>query len=661
MAISSPGIGSGLDVAGIVNQLVALERRPLDALDSKEAQAQAKGTAYDSLKSALSAFQTAVAGLASPAKFAAVTAAVGDTKVASVSATSSALSAVGTYSFEVQSLAQAHRLKSENFPSASSVVGTGTLTIQFGTYADGDFTANADKAAGTIEIDSSHASLAGVRDAINAANVGVAASIVNDGGGDRLTIVSKTTGEASALRITVEDDDLDNADAEGLSALAYDASDGGVSNLTQAAAAKNATVEIDGILVSKATNTISDAIEGVTLNLLKTNVDDPTTLTVGRSTSGTTAAVESFVKSYNDLRKAVSDLTRYDPITKKGAILNGDSAVSSVENQLRGLFNTQISTTGGLSSLSQVGIAFQKDGTLKLDATKLSAVLADSSKDVSALFAAVAKPTDSLVSFVSSTSATKNGTYGLTISQLATQGTAVGGSAAALTIGAGTNDRLYLTVDGVATSVTLAAGTYTATTLAAEIQSKVNGSSALSTAGAGVVVSQSSGVLTMTSKRYGAASTVEISGGSAAADLFGTQVETAGVDVAGTIGGVQATGEGQTLTAASGEATGLEITVTGGALGDRGTLTFARGYAVELDQLLGTMVGATGALQGRKDGISASIKDIAARRLTLERRIEEVEKRYRAQFTALDAVISKMNSTSAYLTQQLAGLAKTKS
>jgi flagellar hook-associated protein 2 len=657
MAISSPGIGSGLDINGIVSQLMALERRSVTALDTREAKYQAQLTAYGTLKGALSSFQGAVAGLATASKFTTVKASVADTSVATVSTSGAA---DGTYALEVQTLARAHKLKSTPFAASSTTVGTGKLTISFGTYSGDTFTLNPDKSSKEITIGAGQASLAGVRDAINAAKAGVTASIVNDGTAYRLTVTSNDTGLANAVRITVDDDDATDTDMSGLSQLVYDGRTvSGVQNLTQTVEARNATLRIDGIDISNASNTITDAIEGATLTLLKENTPSTTAVTIARDTAGVQSAVQGFVKAYNDLHKVMNDLSKYDPAAKKGSILTGDSTLRAVQAQLRNVFNTALNTAGGgLSSLADVGITFQNDGTLKLDSAKLTAALADPTKDVSTLFAAVGKPTDSLISFVSSTEDTKNGDYSVTISQLATQGKAVGGAAAGLTINAGSNDSLSLTVDGVAVTVTLAAGVYTATSLAAEIQSKVNGVSALSAAGSKVTVTQSAGVLTITSNRYGAASSVTLTGGNALNGLFDSPTATAGVDVAGTIGGVAAAGSGQTLKGA-GNAAGLELKVAGGTLLDRGTVKYSRGYAYELDKLVGKILEDDSLLDGRLDGINASIKDLTTRRESMERRLVATEARFRAQFTALDVMMSRMQSTSNYLQQQLANLPKT--
>jgi flagellar hook-associated protein 2 len=657
MALSSAGIGSGLDVSGIVSQLMALEQRPLAALANKEAKYQAQLSAYGSLKGALSTFQSAVAALATPAKFSAVNGSVADGTIAT--ATVSSAATPGSHALEVQTLAQAQKLKSGTFAATTTAVGTGKLTISFGTYAADTFTLNPDKATKEVTIGAGQNTLSGIRDAINAANVGVSAAIVNDGTGNRLTISSKDSGLANALRIAVTDDDATHTDTAGLSQLAYDGrTPSGITNLTQTVEARNAVVVIDGISVSKSSNTISDAIEGVTLSLAKVNTPATTTLAIARDTAGVQAGVTSFVKAYNDINKTIGDLSKYDATTKKGSVLTGDSTLRSVQNQLRGLFNTPLASAGGgLSALSDVGITFQTDGTLKLDATKLTAALNDPSKDVSTLFAAVGKPTDSLVLFAGSTADTKAGVHAVSLTRLATQGKAVGSAAAALTINAGVNDTLGVTIDGVAASVTLAAGTYTAASLAAEIQAKLNGNTTLSTAKVTTAATQSGGVLTLTSTRYGSASIVSVTGGNASADLFGTAVSTAGVDVAGSIGNASATGAGQTLTG-SGDALGLALKVTGGSTGDRGSVSYARGYAYQLEKLTAKMLETNSLIDGRLSGLNTSIKELTPQRTAINTRLEGVEKRLRAQFTTLDSLMGRMQQTSSFLTQQLASLPK---
>ncbi|UJP00153.1 MAG: flagellar filament capping protein FliD, partial [Nitrosomonas sp.] len=325
------------------------------------------------------------------------------------------------------------------------------------------------------------------------------------------------------------------------------------------------------------------------------------------------------------------------------------------QTRIRSAISDPLTTAGGgLSLLSEAGISFQLDGTLKLDSAKLSKALNDPTKDISTLFASVGKTSDSLVSFTSAKPETVNGKYALNISQIATQGTAIGSTAAALTINTGINDSLNLTIDGVNANITLAAGTYTATSLAAEIQSRINGTSAISSAGIKVTVSQSAGNLAITSDRYGSASTVSITGGNGKSDLFGTPVETTGVNVAGTINGITATGSGQTLTGAA-DSSGLVLKITGGSTGARGDIDFAHGFAAKLNKLVGEMLNGN-LIDSRIDGINSSIKDIGSQRDALNQRLADTEKRIRAQFTALDTTIASMTQTSNFLQQQLSKL-----
>jgi flagellar hook-associated protein 2 len=545
-------------------------------------------------------------------------------------------------------------------------VGSGTLTIQYGTYDSNSntFTLNNAKPAQTVTIDPANNTLSGVRDAINAANIGVSATIINDGASNRLVMTSKDTGASSSIKISVSDSDGNDLDASGLSQLAFDptAAAGTGKNMAEVQSGQDAKLKIDGIDISKPSNTITDAIEGVTLNLLKSNTGSPTTLTVGRDVAGVKASVEAFVKAYNNVSQTLASLSAYNAGTKTGAALQGDSTTLSIQSRIRATLSAAVgggAAGSGLSSLSDIGVAFQKDGTLALDSTKLQAALDNDFDGIAGLFAAQGKSSDSLVSYVGSTGNTAPGNYAVTVSRLAAQASLAGSQAAGLTIIAGVNDQLDINVDGTSASITLSAGTYgSADALAAEVQSKLNGTAGFMNAGNSVTVSQSAGALTITSARYGSASAVSITGGNGAANLMGASpASTAGVDVAGTINGVTATGLGQTLSAAVGDhAEGLRVDINGGPLGSRGNISFSRGYADQLNTLVGGFLTSDGMLASRTDGLNASIKDLDKRQSDFNDRMAATEARYRAQFTALDTMLSSLNQTSAYMTQQLSAL-----
>lgn len=664
MPIVTPGIGSGLDVNGIVKQLIAVESQPLTGLNVKEAGYQAKITAYGTLKGAIATFQTAQRGLSEIARFQALKASSSDTTIYGAFATGAAVP--GTYSVEVVDLAQAHKLRSNGFANVTDAVGTGTLTFQYGTYDSGlnTFTLNSAKAAQTVVIGPGQNTLSGIRDAINAANIGVSASIVNDGGANpnKLTLTSKDTGAASSIQLTVTDGDATHTDSSGLSQLAYNPTSGlGTGkNLVQSVAAQDANLTVDGITnIKKPSNTVTDVVQGVTLNLLKKSPTPGTgtVLTVTSDTGSVKTAVESFVKAYNDINKTVGDLTAYNAVTKKGSILQGDASALAIQRQVRGVLTSALqSSNGNFNLLSQIGVSFQKSGNLALEGAKLDAAINTNFNDIAALFAAVGKPSDSLVNFVSASSSTKPGIYAVTVDTLATQGKSVGSTAPGLTITQGSNDTLSVTIDGVNATVTLGAATYaSAGALAAEVQSKINGAGALTTAGAAVSVTAGAGnAITITSSRYGLASTVSVAG-NGVANLLGTPTNTAGVNVGGTIGGVAASGNGQNLTG-TGKADGLKLLVTGGAIGARGTITYSEGYAKQLDRLVDNLLGTNGPIAIRTDGLNASVKDIAGQRDTLNRRIANTERSLRERFGVLDSLVSRLRSTSDFLSQQLARL-----
>ncbi len=649
--LSAPGIGSGLDVNSIVSQLMAVEQQPLTALQTKQASYQSQISAYGQVKSALATFQAAVQALSTPAKFKVYTGTVSDPNVLSVTAGAGATPA--SYQIETTQLAQQQKIGSGDYASTSTVVGTGSLTIQVGTYdaTGGTFTQNSSQPAATITIDSSNNTLSGIRDAINTANAGVSASIINDGTGNRLVLTSSNSGVDNSIKLTTTDDDGNNTDTTGLSALAFDpaAAAGAGKNQSQLAAARNALFTVDGIAISKSSNTVTDAIQGVTLNLAQTNVGNPVSVAINQDTQSITSAIQTLVQTYNNADKILRNLSAYDAQNQTASVLTGDSTVRSLESQMRSTLTASVGST--LSTLSSIGVAFQPDGTLAVDTTKLQNALSANFNNVSSLFAANASISDSLISVVGTTSSTQEGSYGVNITSLATAGQLTGASAAGLTITAGMNDQLSLLVNGVSTSVTLSPGTYaSAAALATELQTQING--ALS---GSVAVSESGGTLSITSNQYGSASNISITGGNAATGLFGASPSSiAGQDVSGTINGQAATGSGQTLTAnAGGPAAGISLLVSGGSTGARGTVNFSQGIASRLDQYLTSVLSDTGSIAARTDGLNSSIKQLTNQESTLQDRLTLIEQRYRSQFTALDTMLSSMSTTSSFLTQQL--------
>ncbi len=664
-SITASGMGSGMDINGLVSQLVAAERQPVESrLNRREAALQTRISAIGNFKSALSTFQSALSGLRNASTFeSSAKATVTNDKLLTASASKGA--PVGSYSVKAEQLAQAQRLATSadhRFKNLTDVVGTGTLTFQFGTYGgtagNPTFTANPDQSVKTLTIDASNNTLSGVMKAINDAKVGVQASIVNDGGGYRLVLGSTATGSANSLKITAADGDGNHTDLAGLSLLAHDptlATAGSGKNMIQTMAGLDARAIIDGLTVTSASNTLKEAIPGVTLDLKGTD-SAATTLSVAQDNGAISNGVQSFVKAFNELASTVKSLTSYNAETKQAGALQGDFSVRSIFGQLRGELNKIVSgASPQLDSLADLGITTERDGTLKLDSSKLQKAIAVDPQGVAGLFARAGRTTDPLVNYIGATSASKTGSYAIQVTQLAMQGSYTAAALAAdpLTIN-GNNNTFALKVNGTQSgTITLTQGTFSSTQLAAELQSRINGDSALQAAGASVSVSFSGGKFTLTSASYGASSSIEFTMANATLGFnTGATGSTPGKDVQGMIGGVEATGAGRKLTGTGG-ATGISVEVLGGTTGERGKVSLSDGLAQRLDNLLSDVLGGDGPLSGRTESLNKQVDRLGDEREKLNTRMASLEERYRAQFMAMDKLVSQLTATGNYLSQQL--------
>jgi len=535
-----------------------------------------------------------------------------------------------------------------------------------GSYIGAGFSQDGSQNMGTVTLDTKDQSLQGIRDAINKANIGVTATIVSDGGDNpyHLVVTSNKTGASSAMKISVDGVDGQPPDAAIASLMGYDP--GGAQGLTQTSGAQDTKLTMNGIEVTSKSTTVADAIQGVSLDVATLG---SSTLTVTKDTGTVSDSINAFVKAYNTLNSTIAGLTSYNADTKTGGVLQGDSSVRSIQSQLRRQLTASVEGLGGkLTTLSQVGISFQKDGSLAVNSSKLNDAIANNFSDIGGLFAAMGAASDGAISFDKSTAATKPGEYAVNITKMASQGklasdTALTGSTK---IAANTTWTVTLNQTDPATetkvqNIAIPAGTYDNTQLAAVLRAAINGNSTFAGAGDAVEATVGSdGKLSLASSKYGEMSNISIAGvtGTAVSDIFGGASATKGSDVEGTIGGVAATGNGQTLTAAGGSnAEGIQLTIKSGDVGDRGTVTFSQGYAYQLTLLSATFTGKDSILQGKTDGLNVSIKSVADQRDKFSERLTAIEARYRAQFTALDTMLSSMQSTQNYLTQQLAAIA----
>lgn len=366
---STSGI-AGLDVQSLVSQLMSVERQPINKLNTKVTDYQNRISSFGTISGLVSSLQTAAQSLQT--NLHAFGATSSDTSLLSASATSSATA--GNYSISVTHLAQAQSLVAAGQASQTSAITSSASTV---TFKIGTTLTDVTVGAG--------ATLQDIRDAINGANLGVTATIINDGSGTpyRLALTANDTGTANGVSsITVQS----GGDAALNDLLAFNptANAPGTITMTETAAARDASLTVNGIPITSASNAVTDAIQGVTLNL-KGQTTTAVSLTVARDTSAISSAASGFVTAYNSLMTQLKSLSAYGSSTTTAGALSGDGTVRQMISNLRDTLST--ATGGGtLSYLAQVGITSQSGGTLALDSTTLTNALNSNFSDVDNLF-----------------------------------------------------------------------------------------------------------------------------------------------------------------------------------------------------------------------------------------------------------------------------------
>lgn len=672
--VTATGLGSGLDIPGLVTQLVSAERAGSDLqLNRQSSKLNAKLSAFGSLKSSISGFKSSLGSLNSLSSYDKKTVSLSSSDAFTAVATSTAVA--NSYNVEVQKLAATHALASGSFADSDTTpVGTGTLTFRFGNVdyngvsgnVDG-FTLNESSKITTLTIDSSNNTLEGIMQAVNAADFGVKASVVNDGNGYRLLFTSASSGASNAIEIQASDDDTDNTDNLGLSRLAFNTA---ASHVSQTKAATDAEFTLNGLPVTSASNSVTTAIPGVTLTL-KAATTAPVQMSINKDSTSVTAAVNSFITGYNTFARTVKTLTKYDPATQTAGMLLGDFTVRAVVSQVDGIMRDAVAgIVGEFGSLSEVGLKTNDAGEYELDTAKFKAKLESSPQSMQALFTALGVPSDPAIKYLGSSTLTEAGSYAVNLTTLASAGSYSGAgvlpvdfTATPLVIDAD-NDGFSIEVDGLDVGgIQLTQGAYSSgSTLAAEIQARINGATAMTEAGKTVSVSYDAAGkrFVIESAMVGNSSTINITAvdSNSAAQLgFSVADGVAGQDVAGTIDGIAASGAGKVLSASDDSgARGLRIEVNAGSTGARGSVAFSRGISSQLELLLDKVLGEESSLSDRIDNINSGIKDVKNRREKMELRWEQVKDRYTRQFNALDTLLSGLQSTSKYLEGQLAAL-----
>ena len=355
-SITSLGVGSGLDLEALVQNLIAAESRPIQLLESRKANIDLKISGYGQVQSALSEFQAAVTALNTAEAFRGISATSSDDSVLTASAAQSAVP--GSNEIVVTQLAQSNKQATQSFISESEEIGTGQLSFTVGSE---NF---------TVDITSENNTLAAIRYAINAENdnTSIQASIINIDEGSKLILTATESGAVNQINFTVTDDDTNNADDAGLSQLVF-----GIQEIDQA---QDATIEVDGFAVTRPSNQISDVIQGITLELTGTGT---ATISATEDLGIAKTTIESLVNAYNTLTSTLA--------VQRESTLSGENTLLNIESRIRQLFsNSYNDSTSNINYLFQVGLSFDRDGVLSFDSEEFDSAVATDFTDIQALF-----------------------------------------------------------------------------------------------------------------------------------------------------------------------------------------------------------------------------------------------------------------------------------
>jgi flagellar hook-associated protein 2 len=775
--VSGSGIMSGLDVNGLVSQIIDLEQRPITLLSLRQNDYELKINAVLSLSAKLSSYKTAIEKLNTSETFNTKSASVTKTSGGSelLTATASSSAANGGHTIKVSQLAAANKKASNGFvDKTSTAIASSTGNFKFKVGSSG---------AETNIVVNSTTTLQELTDEINSSSASVTASIMNDGTGSnpyRLVLTADDSGTSNTIYIEENDTDLDfslkqveaayantdntyagtaasndgnnytgtdnktfmievvTSDTPGSGNAEYKYSiDGGINWLGDGGAAydgtngiavaaddtlqnidglvdgstttegakikftsgtlavgdkfnidvfnpemqeaKDAVITVDNATIVKSSNEITDAIEGVTLNLLDADSSETLNLSVTSSSLTARADIESFVASYNELYEFIEEQMSYDPEEGTANPLLGDPTLAEIKRKISDSITSTIpgiSSSATYKSLSQIGITTDyKTGQLSIDSSKLTIALSSNPDAVSKLFIGSATPTNQSISYESKTSTTQAGDYSISISTAPEQAVLTGDNDLSSS-GLGSDEILifkYSTDYGetdystTAFSVTLSAGS-TINSIVTTLNS------GFATNDAGFVASKTSdGKLKITTTEYGEDYWFQVTtDAEGAGHIWNDEDDPAdatigirsdvGVDIAGSINGHVATGKGNILTGSSGyQEDGLKISTTSSQTGLFGKISVSKGISDLLPTILESYVDRdTGVLKSKESSMKDSIDDIESRILRMEAKLTTKEEQLHAQFARLEVLLSKYDAMSQFLSSAVTAMQNAK-
>ena len=396
------GINSNLDTQDIINKMVSLEARSMDLVEAKKQIEEQKLASFQELKNRLQTFKSVTTTLNTESRFIENKSVFSNNsfsdsnKVVDITTTSSASS--GTYSLIVNNLATESKLITSGHAETTASIASGTVTIVIGSSA-----------SATVTINSTNNTLDGLRLAVNNLGLDVKASFLNDGDATnpyRLLISGTQTGSSGT--VTMSHTTTQTPFSAGSSAISFET--------TQTA--RDASLLLDGVSITKSSNTVTDVISGAALKLQSAGSG---TISLSTDTEAITTKVSDFVDEYNDLSLFLNEQLALDSETEETGVLFGNFAVQNLQQILRSSISNKVTgVSGDYSFLSQIGITTKPDGTLTLDTDKLSDALLSDIKNVSQLFSSGGITTNSSVAFVGFTRDTQPGSYEVQVSSSGT-------------------------------------------------------------------------------------------------------------------------------------------------------------------------------------------------------------------------------------------------
>jgi flagellar hook-associated protein 2 len=652
--ISSLGTGSGIDINKLADQLTDASKSVQAAkLADKKTLLETQISDYGLLRSSLSKLETAAAALGSADTFNAKSLSVPDTTLIDITKLD-AKAAAGSYQLKVEQVAQAQSLSSGTFASTSAPIGKGTLVIRLGDWnsALDDFTVDSTKKGATITIDDSNNSLTGLRDTINKAGIGVTASIVSDGGSYKLLLTSKS-GAQNEIEITATED----SGAPGLASMNFNETS---RNLVQQQEGLDAKIRINGLLVNRESNHVTDVIDGMEFDIFGASLTETINVTISEDKATAETVIRDFVTAYNTFKSEVEKLVGFNTETKEYGSLHNDSLAKGLTQGVRNILSAAVpGLKSDFSSLASVGIRTKLDGSLEIitnqENVDFRAAIDKNFDLVRDVFVPKTSSTAPNIEVTKFTAKSQPGTYDVVITQQPSKGKLTGADVAS-TFPIDTTGKDYsftFSLDGVtSSSITLPAGkTYsTGQELAAEFQSLINLDANFKEVRTSVAVSFTGGKLVFQSDAYGSSSKVAFTAvGDDMADLgLAIAAGTNGTDVGGTVGGVAAFGYGNVLLPGIGsKAEGLSMTVQPGAT--TGSITFSRGFAGSITTLVDDYLKSSGVIKERETSINKDIKKVGTDEEALTRRSDAYRARLMAQFQAMETIVRSLNSTGDFL------------